>query len=126
MPYYTYGSEITQRRIGAISIRDTTSNKKTRQAQLIVCGIRHYPSDSLRRLDIHWLRFKRGLIAYCNCTTKEIRRFCQQRGLDTLGSTSKNSLISTLEKADEEWTFERFNDLPPELKGMIWEWRKVW
>ncbi|KAK5679935.1 hypothetical protein LTS10_007883 [Elasticomyces elasticus] len=123
-PYYTYGSEITQLRIGAISIRETTSNKKIRQAQLQVCGIKYATGYTLTRLETLWLRFQHGMIAYTNCTNSQLRRFCQQRGLKVLEGAMRESLISVLEKGDEEWTFERFNDLPPELKEMIWDWRK--
>ncbi|KAK4892444.1 hypothetical protein LTR27_009100 [Elasticomyces elasticus] len=126
MPYYTYGSEITQRRIGAISIRETTTNKKIRQAQLTVCGIKFATGYTKKRLDALWLRFRRGSIAYTNCSTAELRRFCQRRGLKAIEGAMRESLISVLVNADDDWTFARFNDLPPELKEMIWEWRKVW
>ncbi|KAK3647820.1 hypothetical protein LTR56_007794 [Elasticomyces elasticus] len=122
MTYYIYGSEITQRRIGSISICNTTSNKKIRQAQLKVCGIKFDPGCTLKRLEALWLRFTRGLLPYTTCSNSELRRFCQQRGLKAIEGAMRESLISVLENADDEPVFERFLDLPPELRAIIFEY----
>ncbi|KAK5679936.1 hypothetical protein LTS10_007884 [Elasticomyces elasticus] len=146
MVYHTYGSEITQRRLHAIcrtmangqerydfwydfgskARRLITTNKKIMQAYLHTCGITYDRYDSLNRLDVLWQRFRKGQLALENCSKSELRGFCKQRGLVTHEHVGRATLTEALEKADENPKFERFCELPAELKDLVWEWRAVW
>lgn len=51
----------------------------------------------------------------------ELRDLCQKRNIPSTSTTTKPQLISALEKADEDRTFLRFMDLPPELRTRIYD-----
>lgn len=63
-----------------------------------------------------------GLIAYETCTADELGSFVRSRGLDGSGTrlTQKSQLIPFLERADEATSFDRFMDLPPELRITVY------
>ncbi|KAK4892443.1 hypothetical protein LTR27_009099 [Elasticomyces elasticus] len=138
MVYHTYGSDITQRRLRAIcspeyyyhlgvKTRDPSSFQKVvKPAYLHACGITYDRYDSLQRLNVQWQRFRKGLLALGNCSKVELRRFCKRRGLGTHEHAGRDSTTEALEKADENPKFERFCELPAELRELVWEWRAVW
>lgn len=70
-------------------------------------------------------RAERGLISYDKRKTDELLSFCAARHIDVTkiqngGEGYKNRLIDLLEAADEEATLERFIDLIPELRVLIY------
>lgn len=70
--------------------------------------------DRLSRVD-------RGLMLYGRESEAELRDLCQKRNIPSTSTTTKPQLISALEKADEDRTFLRFMDLPPELRTRIYD-----
>lgn len=70
------------------------------------------------RLEELFLRSERGLLSYDNCELHELQQFCRQRQLHS-GKTQGDA-VGILEAADEEATFERLLDLPPELRNRIY------
>lgn len=64
-------------------------------------------------------RFQRHLLSYRQCTLQELIVFCENRHLTPKVKTI-SSLSNTLEQADDEATFDRFLDLPPELRNTIY------
>ncbi|KAK5127352.1 hypothetical protein LTR85_006691 [Meristemomyces frigidus] len=65
-------------------------------------------------------RAERNLISYDKCDLEELAGFCKSRGLAVRGEEDVTSLITILERADEEATFERFDALPAELRVHIY------
>jgi hypothetical protein len=81
--------------------------------------LRKTPASRVREL---YIRFQRGLICYEGLSIRELRRFAAQRGLAVSTEATRNSfkaLRAILEKADDDATFERFSDLPPELRQIV-------
>jgi hypothetical protein len=65
-------------------------------------------------------RKDRGLLDYKNCKVTELKGFFEARGIKLpTGRRYKVDLIAALEKADDEATFTKFFDLPPELRLTI-------
>jgi hypothetical protein len=65
-------------------------------------------------------RKDRGLLDYKNCKVTELKGFFGARGIKLpTGRRYKVDLIAALEKADDEATFTKFSDLPPELRLTI-------
>lgn len=79
------------------------------------------PSDSVQvaRLVELLSRPERGLICYEKCSHAELEAFCRARGLARVGEAT-HVLIAVLEHADKEATFDRFTDLPAELRVRIY------
>jgi hypothetical protein len=73
------------------------------------------------RLSELYIRLQRGLICYEGLPIRELRNFAAQRGLvvSTEAFKSFKALKVLLEKADDDTTFERFSDLPPELRQTV-------
>lgn len=64
----------------------------------------------------------RGFVQFHGCPKEQLTQFCNQRGLSvTAVNPKKVHLIEVLEAADEQRTFHRFPDLPPELRAYIFE-----
>ncbi|KAF7186682.1 hypothetical protein HII31_11914 [Pseudocercospora fuligena] len=72
-------------------------------------------------------RIQRGLLLYETCSSEELRVFCQQRGIHfpprshRIARRARDELIGLLEAADENNTFHRYIDLPPELGLLVIE-----
>lgn len=66
---------------------------------------------------------QRGLISYEGLSITEFRLFIARRGLPTITDKkhTRSSLKAQLEQADEDATFDRFLDLPPEIRCQIYE-----
>ena len=81
-----------------------------------------YFKSSAKRDRLHELvaRYERGLLSYDTCSTDELRKFCLQRQLVCASRPKKDDLVQGLEEADEMATFNRFLDLPPELRNRIY------
>lgn len=84
-----------------------------------------YASDvHLKRLNT---RMECGLLLYETCSIEELQGFCARRGLPisvseslTTPARKQRSLITRLETADKKTDFQRFLDLPPELRVQIY------
>lgn len=86
-------------------------------------GYAHTPSAGKARLLHLASRQQRGLLAYDGCNIQELITFSLQRRLDTSDlprNPTKLQLRRVLEQADEEDTFDRFTDLPAELRHYIY------
>lgn len=72
------------------------------------------------RLRELYIRHQRGFLSYERLHIRELRLFVKQRGLPRTAITTA-ALRAQLEQADEDATFNRFSDLPPELRQQIFE-----
>ena len=52
----------------------------------------------------------------------ELRFYASERGLTVPFTATKNSIKAQLEQADDNATFDRFTELPPELRQIIFEY----
>ncbi|SMR64014.1 unnamed protein product [Zymoseptoria tritici ST99CH_3D1] len=88
-------------------------------------GKQHYTTATTRyRLVELAARTHRGLRCYDGDSVQELKQFVSQRGLVAALATSrvkKLELMDLLETADEDATFDRFSELPPELRTLIYE-----
>ncbi|CZT19157.1 uncharacterized protein RCC_05003 [Ramularia collo-cygni] len=66
-------------------------------------------------------RAQRGMISYDKRLIGDLRQFCKERDFQMFKNLKKKELIELLERKDEEATFPRFMELPPELRIMIYE-----
>ncbi|KAK4496621.1 hypothetical protein PRZ48_012601 [Zasmidium cellare] len=65
-------------------------------------------------------RLALGRLNYKACTTKELTQFIKERGIQgPEGARKKKELVAVLEAADEEATFDRYLDLPTELREHV-------
>lgn len=64
-------------------------------------------------------RIDRGLMLYERCSLPELQRFIRDRNITipVCDLKSKKVMIIALEKADDNRTFDKFMDLPPELRA---------
>ena len=107
----------------------TTRREAQRKARpfSIPKGVSTYRAIELCR------RVQRGLLWYIPIPNADLRKFIDDRGLQTVHNYNaiattktasiipKNELVQILEKADDEATFERFTELPPELRSRVYE-----
>lgn len=97
------------------------------KADLDTWGRDYLKSHNKEKLwDIHCRR-QRGLLNYSKYDVEELRGFCTSRGLKLPKAgknkrQNKNLLIIHLDAADDDATFDKFLDLPPELRVIIFEW----
>ncbi|KAF7185340.1 hypothetical protein HII31_13319 [Pseudocercospora fuligena] len=97
------------------------------KADLDTWGRDHLQSHNKEKLwDIHCRR-QRGLLNYSKYDVEELRGFCTNRGLKLPKAgknkrQNKNLLIKHLDAADDDATFDKFLDLPPELRVIMFEW----
>lgn len=70
-----------------------------------------------------YVRCQRGLPSYEGLLAPELEHFLLQRGLTPAAGKNIKAyqLKMQLEEADEEATFDRFSDLPPELRQNVYE-----
>lgn len=74
------------------------------------------------RLSELYIRCQRGLLSYEGRSLRELREFTAQRAVLVDSKATLNSikaLKGLLEKADDDITFNRFPDLPPELRQIV-------
>lgn len=92
------------------------------KAALAEAQYHHLQSASKSRLIELYSRAQRGLTSYEACSKETLKTFCARRGLQiSKPKSKKGELIQLLEKADDDQTFVRFMDLPPELRVHIYE-----
>lgn len=107
---------------------DQTQLLQRLQARGIACtptSNQHGDRDRLAHL---YSRAQRGLPFYDDMSYHELHRFCQSRRIKLPLDDERhdrNRLQSILEQADEDATFDRFLDLPPELRVRIYEMHKA-
>ncbi|KAK4892445.1 hypothetical protein LTR27_009101 [Elasticomyces elasticus] len=100
---------------------DIKREKAQLKLNLAINGVMSDHRDNVARLSYLWKRFRGGLLMYQRCSFTELSEFFWQRSLDAVKPKprSKKGLIAALEQADEQPVFERFLELPPELRAMI-------
>lgn len=78
---------------------------------------------STNRLRQLYVRHLHRFLSYEKLSARELRSFVKQRGLPKMATTKSTTatLRAQLEQADEDATFDRFSDLPPELRQRIFE-----
>ncbi|SMR64016.1 unnamed protein product [Zymoseptoria tritici ST99CH_3D1] len=64
-------------------------------------------------------RYEQDFLSYSKCTIRELKSFVVQRDL-AIESHRKSSMIQSLEEADDNITFDKFLDLPPEVRERIY------
>ncbi|KAK4972312.1 hypothetical protein LTR42_006819 [Elasticomyces elasticus] len=93
-------------------------------AKRILSGRRFYSKTSVSRTRVQALlsRSDRGFCSYERFSSAELRLFCTNRGIDLTArqSAKKSNIVEVLESADENVTFSKFMDLPPELRLAIY------
>jgi hypothetical protein len=70
-----------------------------------------------------YARAQRGLMSYEGMPTRELRRYATQRGVKIIyvPKATRITIKAQLEQADEDATFDRFAELPPELRKIIFQ-----
>ncbi|EME83889.1 uncharacterized protein MYCFIDRAFT_195093 [Pseudocercospora fijiensis CIRAD86] len=68
-------------------------------------------------------RLDRAMVYYGDqrISTDELRKFVRDRGLSLPTPATRKALVNVLVAADETRTFDRFQDLPPELREDIYK-----
>ncbi|KXS98470.1 hypothetical protein AC578_8060 [Pseudocercospora eumusae] len=84
-------------------------------------GASYLKNRDVGRLQVLCGRVQRGLPIYDKVDLAALQQLCNDRGLPSGGLTGaakrrKEILIERLEAADDSLTFDRFLDLPPELR----------
>ncbi|KXT18576.1 hypothetical protein AC579_9792 [Pseudocercospora musae] len=84
-------------------------------------GASYLKNSAIERLQVLCGRVQRGLPIYDKIDIQTLQQSCNARGLPSGGTTGtvkrrKEILIERLEAADDSLTFDRFLDLPPELR----------
>lgn len=79
-------------------------------------------ATSTARMRERFIRCQRGLLTYEKLTSRDLELFTAQRGLPVRSDqeTTVAALKAQPEQADDEATFDRFLDLPPELRRLIY------
>lgn len=80
-------------------------------------------TDSHRAVELY-RRAERGLISYDKCRVHELKHFVKSRRLrdNTAAPTKKRQPVALLENADDTITFDRFMELPPELRLRVYDY----
>lgn len=84
-------------------------------------GIQYNKSSNHAHLSVTMSRVERNLVIYDRCSVAELRKFYaarKQAGAPECGAT-KAIIIAQLERTDENPVFDRFMDLPPEMRELI-------
>ena len=69
-----------------------------------------------------FIRCQRGLLSYVRLQLRELQKFTAQRGIPVTIKAALNSikaLKGLLEKSNDDATFRRFFELPPELRQIV-------
>lgn len=75
-----------------------------------------------RKVELY-ARAQRGFLPYDIYSLFELKGFAKSRKISLPhGRLSASVLIQQLERADDNATFSRFSDLPPELRQVVFEW----
>ena len=109
---------LDERHQSSVSLRDELSAFGFTSTELRIPNYRL--QDLLRR--VH-----QGLLCYQRCTEQELLKFARDRNIPQRMSktwrsdTPKDILVKLLEHADEQLSFTKFLDLPPEVRVRIYE-----
>lgn len=100
-----------------------TEKTKEELLQILTTNDRSLKAASMTRLRELFVRQQRGLLSYEGLTVGELRSFVVQRGLSSTSTARPTAatLKARLEQADEDATFDRFSELPPEIRQQIFE-----
>ncbi|KAM0711583.1 hypothetical protein Q7P35_000949 [Cladosporium inversicolor] len=96
---------------------------KKELVQILTPNEQYLMSRNIGRLRQLYVRHQRGFLSYEKHSVRELRLFVKQRGLRTTATTKSATatLRTQLEQADEDSTFDKFSDLPPELRHQIFK-----
>jgi hypothetical protein len=70
-----------------------------------------------------YVRYQRGLLSYEGLSIDELKCYAAQRSLPPITGRKRITIPvvkAQLERADEECTFARFTDLPPEIRSIVY------
>ncbi|KAK4901503.1 hypothetical protein LTR27_001275 [Elasticomyces elasticus] len=84
-----------------------------------------YPTHACTKLVLQKCaeRFERSLPCYYRCSNEELQKFIQDRSIvPPVGSFQRSNSVVALISADVHATFDRFMDLAPELRVMVYEY----
>lgn len=100
-----------------------TMKTKDQLLQILTTNHQTLKTASMTRLRELFVRQQRGLLSYEGLTMVELKTFAIQRGLSstTAAKPKAATLKAQLERADEDATFDKFSDLPPEIRQQIFE-----
>jgi hypothetical protein len=100
-----------------------TQTTKQLHRELNDRGYRIASGTRKAQLVYHRERHERNLPSYVKYTAAELGKFARARGLipSSGKAPSKLDLIDLLSEADENPRFERFAELPPELRVLVYE-----
>ena len=74
------------------------------------------------RLRALYIRCQRGLLSFEGLSLHELRHFATLRGIVVDPDATATIVKAQLEKADSEATFDRFTELPPEIRQIIFQY----
>jgi hypothetical protein len=74
------------------------------------------------RLRALYIRCQRGLLSFEGMPSHELRLHAARRGLTVAPNATLTSIKAQLEQADDDATFDRFTDLPPEIRQIIFQY----
>lgn len=79
-------------------------------------------ATSTTRLRELFIRCQRGLLSYERLPSRDLKLFAAQRALPVTPGQKPTvaALKAQLEQADDDGTFDRFTDLPPELRQLVY------
>jgi hypothetical protein len=96
------------------------SNRYDKKGLLKVLKDKHHTCKSRTYVRIQelYIRCQRGLLSYDGLPLRELKLFVKQRGMTVVPGKKPtlSSLKAQLEEADNDMTFDRVSDLPPELR----------
>jgi len=98
-------------------------NTKDAILRVLTPNNQYLKSRSIARIRGLYIHHQRGLLSYERLTARELKVFVKQRGLTPTSNTKPTTAIlrAQLEQADDDATFDRFSDLPPELRQQIFK-----
>lgn len=107
---------------------DSGSRGKTKETLFRILAVRNpslkgKSSRSIGRLRELYVRHQRGMLSYEGIPARELGSFITQRGIVSTANskTTIAELRAQLEQADNDMTFGRFSDLPPEIRQQIFK-----
>jgi hypothetical protein len=74
------------------------------------------------RLRALYVRCQRGLLSFEGMLSHELGLHAARRGLTVAPNATSTSIKAQLEQADEDAAFDRFTDLPPEIRQIIFQY----
>lgn len=78
------------------------------------------------RLRALYVRRQRGLLSFEGIPLEELTHYATLRGIVVDPKATSPVVKAQLERADNEATFDRFNDFPPEIRQIIFQYYFEW